>query len=178
MRLVVAPDGQVVADLGGGAFGRGAWVHPRPTCVRDAVRGGLQRGLKTKVTADAAHVTELLRSGAARRALSLLQAAYRARKAVLGTAAVEQAERKDAVVLLILAADARATAELSAVGRLAARGRVKMFKTKAELGAAFGRAELSLVALSSEDLAREVSRMISVSELEQLGGSQKVTEVG
>lgn len=178
MRLVVGPDGEVVPDLSGGAFGRGAWVHPRPACVADAVRGGLSRGLKTKVTASVAEVTQLLRTAAARRTLSLLQAAERGRLAALGTTALEEAERDDRVELLVLAGDAKASAELSAVTRLGQRGRVRLFKTKAELGAAFGRDELALVGLLSADLSREVSRMISVSELEEPGSAHRVTEVG
>jgi len=177
LRLVVGPDGQVAPDLSGGAFGRGAWVHPRPSCLADAVRGGLSRGLKTKVTTNLEQVTRDLRSAAARRTFSLLQAALRAKKAALGTTALEEAERDGSVELLVLAGDARASAELPAVTRLVAKGRVRLFKTKAELGAAFGRDELALVGLLSPDLSQEVSRMISVSELEEPGRAQ-VTEVG
>lgn len=178
VRLVVGPEGEVVPDIGGSAFGRGAWVHPRATCVRDAVRGGLSRGLKTKVTADAAAVTGLLRDAAARRAVSLLKSAQRARRTALGTTALEEAERDGRVELLVLASDAKASADLSAVQRLAARGRVRIFMTKSELGAAMGRDELALVGLLSADLSQEVSRMISVAELEEPGQPHRVTEVG
>lgn len=178
LRLVVGPDGQVVPDLAGGAFGRGAWVHARPACVEGAVRGGLSRGLKTKVTADAAQVTSSLREAAVRRTYSLLQAAERARLAAVGTAALEEAERDGRVELLVLASDAKASADLSAVRRLGERGRVRFFKTKAELGSVFGRDELALVGLVSPDLAKEVSRMISVSELQEPGRAHRVTEVG
>jgi predicted RNA-binding protein YlxR (DUF448 family) len=178
VRLVVGPDGQVVPDMAGGAFGRGAWVHPRPACLADAVRGGLSRGLKTKVTASLPDVLALLREAASRRAVSLLQAAQRAHLAALGTTALEDASRDDRVELLVLASDARASADLSVVRRLAERGRVRLFKTKAELGTAFGRDELALIGILSPDLSREVSRMISVSELEEPGRAHRVTEVG
>jgi ribosomal protein L7Ae-like RNA K-turn-binding protein len=118
-----------------------------------------------------------LRGAAARRTFSLLQAAQRAKKAALGTTALEEAERDGAVELLVLASDAKASAELPAVTRLVAKGRVRLFKTKTELGAAFGRDELALVGLLSPDLSQEVSRMISVSELTEPGRAQ-VTEVG
>jgi len=178
VRLVVGPDGEVAPDLSGGAFGRGAWVHPRAACVADAVRGGLSRGLKTKITTSVPEVTELLRQAASRRTLSLLQAAQRAHLAAVGTTALEEAERDGSVELLVLAGDAKASAQLSPVMRLAQRGRVRLFKTKAELGNAFGRDELALVGLLSPDLSREVSRMISVSELEEPGRAHRVTEVG
>ncbi len=178
VRLVVGPDGEVVADLAGGAFGRGAWVHPRVACLEGAVRGGLSRGLKTKVSSDVNQVTTTLRDAASRRTYSLLRAAERARRTAVGTAALEDAERDGSVELLVLARDAKASAELSAVRRLAERGRVRFFKTKAELGAVFGRDELALVGLLSPDLAKEVSRMISVSELDEPGRAHSVTEVG
>jgi predicted RNA-binding protein YlxR (DUF448 family) len=182
VRLVVGPDEQgghqVVADLAGGAFGRGAWVHARPACIEGAARGGLSRGMKLPINLKADVLVEQLRDAATRRTLSLLQAARRAKLAGLGTTAVEEGERLGRVELLVLAQDAKASADLSAVRRLAARGRVRLFKTKAELGAAFGRDELALVTLLSADLASEVSRMISVSELEQPGRAHRVTEVG
>jgi predicted RNA-binding protein YlxR (DUF448 family) len=183
VRLVIGPDGQaegaaVAPDLAGGAFGRGAWLHPRPSCITAAARGGLSRGLKTQVKADPAQLTAALREAASRRTLSLLQAAQRAKRAALGTTALEEAERDGRVELLVLAGDSKASAELSAVTRLAQRGRVRLFKTKAELGAALGRETLSLVGLLSRDLAQEVSRMISVAELEEPAAPHRVTEVG
>ncbi len=178
VRLVVGPEGEVVPDLSGGAFGRGAWVHPRLTCLEGAVRGGLSRGLKTQIKTTASEVAGHLRDAAVRRTISLLQAAQRAKRVAIGTAALEDAERDDRVELLILASDAKASADLSAVRRLAVRGRVRLFSTKAELGVAFKRDELALIGLSSKDLSREVSRMISVSELEESGRAHRVTEVG
>jgi predicted RNA-binding protein YlxR (DUF448 family) len=178
VRLVVADDGQVAPVLSGGAFGRGAWVHPRSACLSDAVRGGLSRGMKTKVTITLPELLGLLRDAASRRALSLLQSAQRARLAAVGTIALEEAERDDRVELLVLAHDAKASATLAPVLRLGQRGRVRLFKTKAELGAAFKRDELALVGLLSPDLSREVSRMISVSELDEPGRAHRLTEVG
>jgi predicted RNA-binding protein YlxR (DUF448 family) len=178
VRLVVGPEGEVVPDLAGGAFGRGAWVHPRVACVEGAVKGGLSRGLKTQIKTDLAQVLSHLRDAAVRRTYSLLQAAQRAQRAVLGTAGLEEAERDGRVELLVLAADAKASADLSAVRRLGQRGRVRLFKSKAELGAVFGRDELALIGLISPDLSQEVSRMISVSELEEPGRAHRVTEVG
>lgn len=168
----------IAPDLAGGAFGRGAWMHARPSCIEAAARGGLSRGLKTQVKTDAAQLITLLREAATRRTFSLLKAARRARFTALGTTALEEAERNGRVELLVLACDAKASAELSAVTRLAQRGRVRLFKTKAELGAALERETLSLVGLLSRDIAQEVSRMISVAELEEPAPPHRVTEVG
>ncbi|HEY6078735.1 MAG TPA: DUF448 domain-containing protein [Polyangiaceae bacterium] len=178
LRLVIGPDGEVVPDMAGGAFGRGAWVHPRPQCLAGAVRGGLNRGLKMQVKADLGQLSAQVRDAAVRRAVSLLQAAKRAQQTALGTTALEEKERAEQVELLVMAADAKASAELPAVRRLGQRGRVRLFLSKAELGAALGRDELALVGLLSPDLSKEVSRMISVSELEEPGSAHRVTEVG
>jgi predicted RNA-binding protein YlxR (DUF448 family) len=187
VRLVIGPEqagvegqgeSRLVPDLAGGAFGRGAWLHPRRSCIESAVRGGLSRGLKTQVKADAAELMARLRDAAVRRTVSLLQAAKRARLAAVGTTMLEEAERDGRVELLVLAGDAKASAELSAVRRLAERGRVRLFKNKAELGAVFGRDELALVGLLSRDLSQEVSRMISLSELKEPAALHRVTEVG
>lgn len=134
--------------------------------------------MKTKVTTTLPELLGTLRDAASRRALSLLQAAQRARLAAVGTIALEEAERDDRVQLLVLAGDAKASATLSPVLRLGQRGRVRLFKTKAELGAAFKRDELALVGILSPDLSQEVSRMISVSELEEPGRAHRLTEVG
>src|SRR5688572_15321081 len=88
LRVVLGPDGNVVPDLGGGAFGRGAWLHPRKDCIAKAVPRGLSHALKAQVEGDARTLIERIRSAAERRAASLLQAARRAGKAALGTTAV------------------------------------------------------------------------------------------
>ena len=47
VRLVVA-DGVIAMDPGGSRSGRGAYVHPRRTCVETAMsRGALARALRT-----------------------------------------------------------------------------------------------------------------------------------
>ncbi len=38
VRFVLGLDGEIVPDLAGGAFGRGAWVHPSPECLARAPR--------------------------------------------------------------------------------------------------------------------------------------------
>src|SRR5688572_4377236 len=80
VRVVVGPDGRVVPDLAGGAFGRGAWLHPRTECVAKAVPRGLAHALRAEVKTDAASLIELLRRAAERRAAALLAAASRASK--------------------------------------------------------------------------------------------------
>jgi predicted RNA-binding protein YlxR (DUF448 family) len=46
---VAVVDGKLAIAARGG---RGAWLHPRPTCAREAGRGGLSRALKAQVGGD------------------------------------------------------------------------------------------------------------------------------
>jgi len=64
LRVVVA-DGRVVADPARRAPGRGAYLHPRETCLAGAAKGGLARTLRHPVSrADLAAIAEIARGWA------------------------------------------------------------------------------------------------------------------
>ncbi|HEY8946850.1 MAG TPA: YlxR family protein, partial [Polyangiaceae bacterium] len=90
VRLVLSPEGDLLVDLHGGSFGRGAWVHPRPSCLA-AAPSALSRALHAQVRSTPADLVALLRSAAARRIQGLLLAARRTRRLETGTAAVQAA---------------------------------------------------------------------------------------
>jgi predicted RNA-binding protein YlxR (DUF448 family) len=46
IRLVLAPSGEIAVDAAGGGFGRGAHVHARGACLRQAATRGLLRATK------------------------------------------------------------------------------------------------------------------------------------
>ena len=48
LRLVRGADGTPRPDLLARLSGRGAWVHPRPGCVRQAARAGLARAFRAE----------------------------------------------------------------------------------------------------------------------------------
>jgi uncharacterized protein len=53
LRVVRVSDGGVNLDLRAGAGGRGAYVHPAPSCVEAATRkGALARALRTGIGPD------------------------------------------------------------------------------------------------------------------------------
>jgi uncharacterized protein len=55
VRMVRSPAGDVAVDPTGSAPGRGAYLHPVPSCVEAAVtRGSLARALRAGVAADGA----------------------------------------------------------------------------------------------------------------------------
>jgi predicted RNA-binding protein YlxR (DUF448 family) len=178
VRVVLGPDGDVVPDLGGGAFGRGAWLHPRKDCVVKAVPRGLSHALKAQVRTDAQTLVERIRAAAERRVAALLHAARRAGKAALGTTAV--ADAAGSLELCVVAADARAAAETPPVLAAIARGRAVVFGTKAALGALFGRDELGVVAILDAGLGQAILAAVRLSELELSSGpspSLSVSEV-
>jgi predicted RNA-binding protein YlxR (DUF448 family)/ribosomal protein L30E len=181
VRVVVGPDGGVVPDLAGGAFGRGAWLHPRPDCVRKAVPRGLSHALKVRVATDAQALFGLMSSAAERRAAALLRAAERARKAALGATAVAEAEAAGSASLFVVAADAESAGRLPSVAAAVKSGRAVVFGTKATLGALFGREQLGVLAILDPGLAEAVARAVRLSELERSSGrspSLAMSEVG
>src|SRR4051794_26284236 len=134
VRVVVAPDGELVPDLSGSAFGRGAWLHAEPRCIKQAVPRGLARSLKTEVSGDAASFLALLTAQASRRVLALVGSAFRARKAAAGSTAVRDAAAAGGVRLLLIASDARAAAETGWVDALVVAGKARVFGSKEILG--------------------------------------------
>src|SRR5262245_61782889 len=109
VRLVVGPDGEVVVDLAGGSFGRGAWLHPRPECMQKAAPAGLSRAFRGPVRLSAAELGEQFRAAAARRAQGLILAARRARKLEAGATVVAQAVTERRAELVLVATDAKAS---------------------------------------------------------------------
>jgi predicted RNA-binding protein YlxR (DUF448 family) len=165
LRLVHGPEGEVVPDLAGGAFGRGAWVHPRPECLSRAVPKGLERALKAKGVADVAAVSSLVRASAARRLLGLLSSARRARKAAAGTTAVKEALDRGEVRLVLVATDARAAANAPWIEEKIRLGTALPFSTKAELGSLLGLEEVGVVAVLDDGLARAIERAWALAHL-------------
>jgi len=165
VRLVLAPDGSVVPDLGRSAQGRGAWVHPRPDCLRDAARRGLARSFGAPVATSPEQLVALLRGAAARRVTALLSSAWRARKAELGADAVAAALAAGTAVLVVVAADARAAAETPGLDAAIAAGLVRVWGTKADIGRAVGRAEVGVVAVQDAGLGRALSTALQLAQM-------------
>lgn len=156
MRLVLGPDGSLVADPRGGSIGRGAWVHVRSECLVRAVPRGVSRVLKANVTATPEDVAAQLAAAGKRRLLALLGQAFSARKAAAGATAVTEAHEGGGVELVVVANDARAAAHLPIVDAAQGKGRALVAGTKEELGRALGRPETGVIAILDEGLARSI----------------------
>jgi predicted RNA-binding protein YlxR (DUF448 family) len=179
VRFVLGPEGDVVPDLAGGAFGRGAWVHPRPECLASAPRG-MARSFSAKVTTKSDELLVLLRAAAQRRAESLLAAGRAGKRVVLGKAAVEEALGVGHVALLIVAKDARSAVDSREVQKVIAAGKAVVWGTKSSLGALCDRDELGVIAVLDGGLARALERAIGWIHTPERGSgrgsSVKVTE--
>lgn len=165
VRLVLGPDGSLVADPRGGASGRGAWVHPTPECVRRAVPRGVSHTLKAAVTTTADELLAQLSAAGTRRALSLIGAAFRARKAAAGSSAAADALARGAACLVVIAEDARAAADLAPVVAAVARGESLVVGTKATVGAALGRPDTAIVAIMDDGISASLRRAVALSTL-------------
>jgi predicted RNA-binding protein YlxR (DUF448 family) len=120
IRFVVAPDGQVVADLKRRLPGRGIWITATRVAVRGAIdRKAFARGLRQEVrpSAELIEATERLLES---EVLAALAIAHKAGKVAIGFAKVEAAldRRRAQVVALLHACDAASDGSRKLDGRL------------------------------------------------------------
>lgn len=165
VRLVLGNDGDVLPDLAGKAFGRGAWIHPRPDCVAKGVPRGVARSWRTTIRSDAARVTLAVREAASRRVVGLLQSAGRSRQLAVGSLAVRGALERGRAELLVVAVDAQASADTAWVRQAVSAGQAVAWGTKDTLGDAVGRGQAGVVAVLHDRLARELRRSIALAHL-------------
>lgn len=157
-RVVRGPGGELAVDLAGGAFGRGAHVHP--ACIDAACKGGFARALRAAVRADAGELRAQLREAVTRRVAGLLLGARRARAVAVGADAACEALRAGAFA--VVARDAGSVAQKDEVTRAVAEGRAVSFGDKATLGALMGQTEIAVVALTRAEFARAVGQCIAL----------------
>lgn len=174
-RWVFAGSGSVLPDLGQGEFGRGAWLHPIPDCLRKAP-GGFGRSFKTPINSSPAELAELLGSAADRRVVALLAAAYRSRKLAVGRTAVELEIEADRCRLLLVATDAKSAARATQVQKVVAAGGAVGWGTKELLGGLVGRTEAGLLAVTDDGLASAVKATIAMAHSAKL--AQSVADSG
>ncbi|MFO0570452.1 MAG: DUF448 domain-containing protein [Polyangiaceae bacterium] len=153
----LGPDGSVQPELNKNA-GRGAWVHPRPECLRDACRKGFAKSFRAPVTARPETLAALLVSGLVRRSRGLLGAALAARKLAVGASEVKDAPRARPGQARGRGRDARAAAGSSEVEQDPAPARA--FATKDELGAITRRNETGVVAVLDAGIAEALEKSI------------------
>jgi predicted RNA-binding protein YlxR (DUF448 family) len=113
IRLVLAPDGQVLPDVRAKAPGRGAWIGVTRAELEDAIakgrlRGALARAFKTGDIAIPADLPERIADALQKAALDRLGLEARAGNVVIGSERIEAAARSGKLALLFHADDAGA----------------------------------------------------------------------
>ena len=181
VRFIATPDGHVAFDLVGGAFGRGAWVHPRVDCLTKSVRA-LGHALRQPIIQSPTEVHAALVAAAWRRTKGLLSAAKRAGHLSVGAEAATSAWRDRTLVLLLLAQDARAAARLPWIGDALVEGRVVVAPSKAMMGEWLAAEDVALAAITDPRMASAVARNMAIAQIPAPSiasrGSDKGTEVG
>lgn len=139
VRLVVSPEGEITVDAGDGRYGRGAHVHPTPSCLEKGARG-LMKSARRAVTVEgegpsAQVLAKLVEQAFQRRIEGLLFAARRARKVAVGSDATVTSLRSGRGKLVLLAGDAAAAAKIGEVRFEISEGRAVAYGDKRSLGA-------------------------------------------
>jgi hypothetical protein len=166
VRMVVA-EGEVAFDLAGGAFGRGAHVHPRVDCLVRAPRG-LARSFPGTIRERDVTPRELgarLVAACDRRMVGLLLAARRIGALAVGADAVEGALRRSTDdVLVVVAADAGSVASSREVQAAVVRGCAVAWKEKGELGALLGEQSVAICAVCHVGIASELKALRAMAD--------------
>ncbi len=166
VRWVRADEGAVVPDLRGRSFGRGAWVHPRPECLK-RLQPALQKSFKAQVTTSTPEALQLLRCAAICETQKLLGQARRQGLMIFGMDRTGQAWQSGEVHLVMVAQDARASSSVDFVGQAVTAGKAVVWSTKAELGGLFGRAEIGVLGVTDRGLAQRLFGAIAMALLVQ-----------
>ncbi len=154
---------EIVVDVAGGAFGRGAHVHPSPDCIAKACKTGFARSFKCKVQVNVAEFSAQIEDAYDRRVTGLVLGARRAGHLAIGQDAACDALAKGAV-LAVVACDAGSVAGKEIVSRAAAEGRAVVWKDKAALGKLFGRDEVGIFAVTNAGVGQAIQEARSRSE--------------
>ena len=160
LRLVVAPDGMVVADIEGRLPGRGLWITPSRAAIGEALRKKLIARAARRQVEVPADLADRIEVGLLRRCLDLLGLARRAGQAVTGYEKVRARLKDGAAGLLIGAADASGDGrrKLRNLAAATSDGRLPLVEvlSATELGAALGRENAVHVALAPGRLAERL----------------------
>ena len=186
VRLVLGPEGEIAVDARGGAFGRGAHVHARPTCLERAMKGGLARSTKGKALGvlgedgarlplHAGSLARAIQEAMDRRIEGLFAAAVRSRQLAFGAdAATCHVAGEREAELIVVARDATEATELPEVSRAVAEGRAVAWGDKARLGrmVALGKAGnagqdaagIAVVAFLSRPIAEALQQAVRIAD--------------
>jgi predicted RNA-binding protein YlxR (DUF448 family)/ribosomal protein L7Ae-like RNA K-turn-binding protein len=172
IRCVISPEGALAIDAGNKGHGRGMYVHSRLSCFRNACARGFARSAKRpiRIVAQDGTLSPLsvsafvaaVRSSVERRIEGLLVSALRCRELAFGADSVSATIAQGKARLVIVATDARAAGDLSAVRAIVAQGLCVSWGTKEILGKIVSRAEreVGVVSVSSISISSAIRRAV------------------
>lgn len=149
----------LIPDLRRRLPGRGVNVHPRPRCVRQAVRSGFARSLRRPVDVNYASLLEMARGQLQRRIEGLVASAQRKKALLVGASAI--AAFPHVLPLVWTASDA---SEQSVNKALEGKALVRRFvaQTKSDLGRLLSRTEVAMMAVLDDRIAEEVAAAVAM----------------
>lgn len=164
VRWVRDEQGEIVPDLLGRSFGRGAWVHPHPKCLSRLI-SGLERSFKAPILTDQKEALARLALGAQHRTLQLIGSASRQKLVVFGADACEEAYHTGKISLLLVTCDAKAALQRGFVQHAIKSGEACSWGTKEGLGKVLGRGEVAVMGVTDRGLAARLFGAIAMALL-------------
>ena len=164
VRFVAAKDGRVVFDLARGAWGRGAWIHPRTDCLAKSVRS-LGRALRQPIAQTATELHQALETAAWCRIENIVVSAKRAGQLCVGAEEAERAWEDRSLALLLCVDDVRAGANLPWIAQALAEGRVLVAPSLATMSEWVGVQEVTLAAITDPRTATAVVRNLAIAQI-------------
>jgi len=155
VRLVAPREGVLVVDVDQKLGGRGAYLCPGRTCMKEALKKGrLSRALKKGVgKVSPEMLEEMIKEAHRERFFSLLHFCRKMRRLVVGREAVDRELKRGRVYLLLLARDLAPRSK----GRFENRGVPTVeVGTLEEYGESLGCKPVGVLAVTEEGLARRL----------------------
>ena len=166
IRLALGPDGMLLPDLQARAPGRGAWVSPNRTLIREAIakgrmKGALARAFKGEKAEVPADLDDRIETGLARLFFDRLGLEMRAGHLIYGTARIDAALRAGQAHLLLHANDAAAdgSAKLDHLAQAVPHRIIPA--TRARISMALGRENIVHAALIGRASAERVEAALT-----------------
>jgi predicted RNA-binding protein YlxR (DUF448 family) len=169
VRLVLGPNGEVAADAAGGAFGRGAHVHPALLCITNACKFGLARSFKAAVKVTSEELSAEIAAAYMRRAEGLLLAAKRAKRLTVGADETLAALVQHPNATVVIANDAASVVKRTEIASAIAEGRACTWTNKAGLGRMLARDEVAVCAVIDVAMAEALRHAVGVASAMRSG---------
>lgn len=160
VRLVAGPEGEVVIDYKGKLPGRGAYICPIESCIRDAFsKKQISRTFKGANPPGVEDFLSRVREKVLDKLSSLLSLSRKAGKAEDGREIVEKGMAKGTIRLLLLAEDISAGSFKEMTEKCDRKGiRYHSFLSKDKIGTLLGKDERGAVGITDESFAQQIEK--------------------